>query len=151
MCKNISFIGEFNSKADSKFRVSVPAPFRKEVADADENTFVLQKNLFDDCIDMYPLCEWKRMVAEIRFKLNFFNKKHILFFREFCRGTKEVNLDSNGRILLPKHMLELVDIDKEMVFIALDSKIQIWNEEKYGSLALDGLSLTNLASEIFKK
>lgn len=113
--------------------------------------FVLRKNVFGKCIDMYPLQEWENMIAGVRARLNLFDPKHAAFFREFCRGTQEVEMDTNGRILLPRKMLDEIGIDKEMVLAAQDSMIQVWDARVYEEVAISGEELGMMAKEIFKK
>ncbi len=145
-----TFIGDYTSKIDNKCRVVVPSYFRKTVLAAGLSVFVLRKSIFEKCIDMYPLDEWERMLAEIRIKLNLLNAKHITFMREFCRGTLEVEMDANGRVLLPRRLLDEVGIDKEMIFAGQDRKIQLWDVEEYGCVAVTSEELSDLAEEIFK-
>ena len=83
-----SFIGDYTCKADSKCRVVVPASFRRVMVASQQTFFVLRKNVFGKCIDMYPLQEWENMIAGVRARLNLFDPKHAAFFREFCRGTQ---------------------------------------------------------------
>lgn len=89
-------------------------------------------------------------MEDIRTKLNVFSAKHVAFLREFCRGTQEVEMDGNGRVLLPKRILADVGIDKEMVFAAQDKSIQIWDADTYARVAMEPGKLSALAEEIFK-
>ena len=66
-----SFIGDYTCKADSKCRVVVPASFRRVMVASQQTFFVLRKNVFGKCIDMYPLQEWENMIAGVRARLNF--------------------------------------------------------------------------------
>ena len=93
---------------------------------------------------MYPLQEWENMIAGVRARLNLFDPKHAAFFREFCRGTQEVEMDTNGRIL------DEIGIDKEMVLAAQDSMIQVWDARVYEEVAISGEELGMMAEEIFK-
>ena len=145
-----SFIGDNTCKADNKCRVVVPASFRKAMVASCQSVFVLRKNVFEKCLDMYPMDEWERMIADIRSKLNLFNAKHVAFLREFSRGTQEVEMDTNGRVLLPRKMLEEVGIDKEMVFAGQDVLIQVWDAKTYEEVAVGPDVLSDLAKEIFK-
>lgn len=146
-----SFIGNYTCKADSKCRVMVPASFRKVLASSQQSIFVLRRNVFERCIDMYPAQNWEEKIAELRGRLNLFNPKHVAFLREFCRGTQEVEMDASGRILLPRRMLEEVGIDKELVFAAQDTLIQLWDVAAYEKVTLDGAALGKLAEEILGK
>ena len=145
-----SFIGDYTCKADSKCRVVVPASFRRVLASSQQTFFVLRKNVFENCIDMYPREEWERMIAGLKVKLNSFNARHVAFLREFCRGTQEVEMDANGRILLPRKILEEVGIEKEMVLAGQDSLVQIWETKAYESVAVRPGELGALAEEIFQ-
>ena len=141
-----SFVGEYTCKADNKCRVVVPSSFRKVMAA--QTIFVLRRNVFEKCIDLYPLEEWERMMEQVNGRLNRFNPKHVAFLREFCRGTQEVEMDSNGRILLPRKMLDEVGIEKEMVLSAQNATIQIWDIKTYEQVALNPMELEKLADEI---
>lgn len=145
-----TFIGDYTGKMDNKCRVVVPASFRKQMMAAGLSVFVLRRSVFEKCIDMYPIDEWERMLAGIRAKLNLFNAKHVAFMREFCRGTLEVEMDANGRILLPRRLLDEVGIDKEMVFAGQDKMIQLWDVEEYDRVAVTSEELSDLAEEIFE-
>lgn len=145
-----SFVGDYVCKADSKCRVVVPVSFRKVMAASGQTFFVLRKNVFERCMDMYPAQEWERMLAELKGRLNLFNPKHAAFFREFCRGTQEVEMDANGRVLFPRKMLEEAGIEKEMVLAAQDAFIQVWDVRAYEEAAIGGEELGALAEEIFK-
>ena len=141
-----SFVGEYTCKADNKCRVVVPSSFRKVMAT--QTIFVLRRNVFEKCIDLYPLDEWERMMEQVNGRLNRFNPTHVAFLREFCRGTQEVEMDSNGRILLPRKMLDEVGIEKEMVLSAQNAMIQIWDIKTYEQVALNPMELEKLADEI---
>lgn len=145
-----SFIGEYICRADSKYRVVVPASFRRTMVLSGQTLFVLRRNIFERCIDLYPYDVWAEKVEKLRMELNLFDRKHLAFLREFCRGTLEVEMDTNGRVLLPRKMLEDIGIEKEMVFAAQDTTIQIWASEAYGAVAVDGDELGKMAEEIFK-
>jgi len=144
-----SFVGDYTCKADSKCRVVVPSSFRKVMTASGQSLFVLRKNVFEKCIDMYPMEEWEKMMMGLKGRLNRFNARHVAFLREFCRGTQEVEMDANGRILLPRKMLEEAGIGKEMVLAAQDTMIQIWDAEIYEQVAVEPGELGRLAEEIF--
>jgi protein mraZ len=150
----LSFIGDYTCKLDSKGRLVVPAVFRKEMQAVQEGSFVLQRNIFETCIDVYPKGEWLRLAEELRAKLSPFNQEHMRFRRGFFHGALEVELDANGRILIPRKMLDQVAIEgDEIVLVGLDSKIEIWDKIKYEEGAMsteefvlltDKLNLGNL-------
>lgn len=147
----LSFIGEYSCKADSKSRIVVPASFRKAMLAAGEAVFVLRKNIYDPCLDMYPYREWERLAEELRMKLNCFDKTEAAFLREWYRGAQEVEMDGNGRILLPKRLLDEIGVGKEIVLAGQDGKIELWAAEAYRRSALGTEDFAVLTQEVFKK
>lgn len=144
-----SFIGDYSCKADSKCRVMVPASFRKVMTEGRQTVFVVRKNVFEASLDLYPYQAWEAMVDELRLKLNMFDRRHVMFLRELYRGVQEVEMDANGRILLPRRMLEEAGIGKELVLAGQDSKIAVWDVRMYEELRMGGEDFARLTQEIF--
>jgi MraZ protein len=147
----LSFIGEYICRADIKFRVVVPSSFRKQMMSARQATFILRKNIFEECLDVYPLNEWEAMVEALKLKLNLFDRTQAAFFRAFYAGAQEVEMDASGRILLPKRLLEEVKVEKEMMFSGQGSKIEIWNNEVYERLRMSGDGFAEMTQEVLGK
>lgn len=145
----LSFIGEYSCRADNKYRVVVPSPFRKIMEAGQQEVFVLRKNIFEACIDMYPYKEWEMLVADLRGKLNLFDRTHAAFLRELYRGTQQVEMDGNGRILLPRRMLEEVGVEKEIVLAGEDTKIELWGAKAYAGIGMKGEDFAGLTQQIF--
>lgn len=145
----LSFIGDYSCKADGKGRVVVPASFRKVMQVSQQSFFVLRKNIFETCVDMYPYSEWEALMAGIRGKLNPFDRNHAAFLRGWYRGTLEVEMDGNGRILLPKRLLEEIGVDRELVLAGQDAKIEIWSEQAYRQSAIDPEEFAGLTQQVF--
>ncbi len=139
----LSFIGDYTCKLDSKGRGVVPAVFRKEMQAAGEVSFVMRRNIFDECIDVYPKDEWLKLIAGLREKLSQFNREQVRFFREFFRGAQEVELDGNGRVLIPRRMLDSIGIE-----VGQDSKIEIWGKIKYEESTMNTDEFVLLTSQI---
>jgi len=143
-----TFIGDYNCKLDAKGRVLLPSAFRKLLNGDSEHRCVLRKNLYEKCLDLYPLLEWERQTQMVRSKLNSFNKTHAGFLREFFRGTAEVQIDSNGRILIPKKFFDFAGFSKNIVLAGQDGKIEIWDENSYEQVTWDENGFSELANEI---
>ncbi|MBQ4230834.1 MAG: hypothetical protein II671_04715, partial [Salinivirgaceae bacterium] len=97
---------------------------------------------------MYTSKEWERQNEIIRSQINPFNKEHNRFLRGFYRGTAEIELDNNGRLLLPKRLLDEAGIDKDIVLSGQDTKIELWSESKYNAMAEDENEFAALAEKI---
>jgi MraZ protein len=145
-----NFIGEFNCKIDAKGRVMLPSALRKQLAPEANERFVMNRG-FESCLVLYPKNEWEVISAEVN-KLNQYVKKNREFIRYFYRGATELELDSNGRLLLPKRMLQYAGIDKEIVLFAYGNRIEIWDKDKYDNLLTDEPEdFADLAEEVMGK
>jgi len=143
-----SFIGEISCKLDTKGRILFPAAFKKQIPAAAQEKFVIKKDIFEDCLVVYPYNEWERQVDIIRKKLNPYNKDHNRFLRGFFRGTAEIELDASNRVLLPKRLVEKIKAEKELVLIGLDTKLEIWSKELYDELNNQDDDFAQLAEDI---
>ncbi len=144
----LTFIGDYPCKLDAKGRFLLPAAFRKLLAASSEDRFVMRKNLYENCLDLFPSSEWDKQLAKIRSQLNPFNRKHATFLREFFRGTAEVQVDSNGRILIPKKYFTDTDLSKGLTLVGQDGKIEIWDTEKYQDSGMNQEEFNQLANDI---
>lgn len=144
----MSFVGDHNVKADAKGRVAVPSAFRKQFVSAEQGRFVLRKDIFQNCLVLYPVTEWNRQVDLLRTKLNDYNRSHKKFKAQFFRDTAEIEMDGSGRVLLPKRLLELVGISREIVLAGMDQVIEVWCKETYEGNGMEGDDFADLAEEI---
>ena len=129
----VTFIGNCSAKLDDKGRVVFPSPLKSLMPPSGDMRFVLKKNLFKDCLDMFTFEEWERQSSEMYGKLNImFNKDHDSLWSEFWRESAVVKPDEKlGRITIPRKLLGSIGITKEVVFAGCGYKIEIWAEDKY--------------------
>lgn len=124
------FLGNIEAKTDAKGRLFIPAQFRKQIQAASEEKLIMRKDVFQDCLILYPESVWNQELNELRSKLNKWNATHQLIFRQFVSDVEIIIPDGNGRILIPKRYLQLCSIRSEVRFIGVDDKIEIWAKEK---------------------
>ncbi|MBO8477694.1 MAG: division/cell wall cluster transcriptional repressor MraZ [Bacteroidetes bacterium] len=142
----VKFIGEYSGKVDDKGRIIFPSAFKSLMQNEGDMRFVIKKDIFEDCLGMYTYSEWERQSEELKAKLNFFNRKHAAFWREYMRNRAIVEPDSKlGRITVPKKLLEAIGVDKEVVFSGNDHKIEIWAKDRYESGAVSEEEIISLA------
>ncbi|HPG55473.1 MAG: cell division/cell wall cluster transcriptional repressor MraZ [Paludibacteraceae bacterium] len=123
-----SFIGNIEAKVDAKGRAFVPAQFRRLV---DENSvFVLRKGIFDDCLVLYPEAVWEEIIGVMRQKLSRWNRKEEQVFRQFVAEANRIELEDNGRMLIPKRYIESIGIKNDIRFVGCDTSIEIWPSNK---------------------
>ncbi|MBL4931058.1 MULTISPECIES: division/cell wall cluster transcriptional repressor MraZ [Clostridium] len=119
------FIGEYQHGLDSKNRMIIPSKLREELG----NKFILTKGL-DGCLYAYPMSEWKILEEKLK-SLPLTNKDARAFVRFFFAGACEVELDKQGRGLIPQNLIEYANIEKEIVSIGVLTRIEIWSKEKW--------------------
>ncbi len=133
----IKFIGEHTVKIDDKGRMVFPSQFKSLFDSQAKLLFVIKKDLYANCLQMFTYEEWERESEEIKSRLNFFNEEHAQFWRDYMRNRAIVEPDGKlGRISIPKNLLSSVGIDrekgvKEVIFAGNDHKIEIWAKENY--------------------
>jgi len=143
-----TFIGDYNCRVDEKGRVTFPSSLKKQMDTASQNRFVVKKDIFEQCLVLYPIEEWERQNAIIRSKVNPYNKEHNKFLRNFYRGSAEIVLDGNNRLLIPKRLLELAEISKEAILAGQYGKIEIWSKELYEAVEESNEDFAALAEKI---
>ncbi len=142
-----SFIGDILCKIEAKGRFSFPAGLKKQL-DNEQKKFVIKKDIYEKCLVLYTSEEWQRQIDFIRSKLNPYNKEHSRFLREFYRDTAEMTMDTSGRILIPKRLLDMVEIKKEVYLLGLDTKIEIWAKEIYEQIEHSDTEFADLAQKL---
>lgn len=123
------FLGNSEAKLDTKGRVFLPSSFRKQLQGFAEDSLVLRKDIFQDCLVIYPETVWNEQLQDLRSRLNRWNARHQMIFRQFVSDVEIITLDSNGRLLIPKRYLKLANIAQEVRFIGMDDTIEIWSKE----------------------
>lgn len=145
----IKFIGEFTVKVDDKGRLIFPSSFKAMLASGSDLRFVVKRHLFANCLEMYTYEEWSRESEQVKSRLNFFNREHDAFWREYMRDRAEVEPDEKlGRISIPKRLLDEIGVGKEVVFAGNDHKIEIWAKEAFTINKMKGDDFTLLAEKI---
>ena len=115
-------IGEYQHSVDEKGRVALPAKFRKSLTDG----VVVTKGL-DPCLHIYPMEQWRR-VAE---KLTQLPSSKLHVIRMMLSQASHSEIDGQGRILIPSHLLEKAGIKNKAVVVGLYTRGELWNEERW--------------------
>lgn len=126
----VNLIGTYECKADVKGRLMVPSPVKKQLSAVLQEGFVLKRSVFQSCLELYPMSEWNLMMQKVN-KLNKFVKKNNDFIRRFTAGVKVIELDSSGRLLIPKDLHSFAGISKEVVLSSAVNIIEIWDKKRY--------------------
>lgn len=140
------FTSEYTGKLDAKGRLVLPAKMKANLPEASSNELFMREG-FEPCLELYPLLEYKKIYSKIA-GLNEFNAEFRKLQRNFFRGSATVELDTAGRMLIPKSMLQYANLDKEIVVVGMGNRMEIWNPEQYEKyLIKDPQELSELAEK----
>lgn len=118
------FMGEYNHSIDAKGRIIVPAKFREALGEQ----FVVTLGL-DGCLFVYPDEEWQEFIQQLNNLPG--NKEARQLQRYFMAGAATCEVDKQGRILIPHKLREAAALEKEIVFVGVLKKIEIWSKERW--------------------
>lgn len=129
---NSMFMGEYSHTIDAKGRVIVPAKFR----DALGTEFVVTLGL-DGCLFLYTMEEWQAFSAKLEALPG--GKEVRQLKRFFMASAFPCELDKQGRMLIPQKHREHAGLEKELFFVGMSNKIEIWSKERYEALSFEGM------------
>lgn len=139
------FMGEYQHAIDPKNRIIVPSKFRDGLG----STFIMTKGL-DGCLYGYTMEEWNKLEEKLK-QLPLTNKDARAFSRFFFSGATEIEIDKQGRALIPQNLIDYAIIIKEIVTIGVSNRIEIWSKEKwesYNDLNIDFDEIAEKMSEL---
>ncbi len=131
------FTGTYHATIDDKGRIVLPAAFKKEMGDLVQEPLIIEKNLFRDCLDIYPEKYWKDRVAAFKSTLDPFDEDDDAFLQFFYENFIKVGMAANGRINIPDDYLVYGKLEKSVLLIGMGLSIRIWNAVEYGKQRMD--------------
>lgn len=134
------FKGEHHYALDEKGRLVLPPRFRRALGP----TVVVTRGV-DECINVYSPREWTRFEKGLRALP--IKRRHVVRF--FLASAEDVELDRQGRMMLPAHLRAHAKIDREAVVVGMDRHLEVWSEEGWFSyLGRAQSETTRLAEEM---
>jgi len=119
------FMGSYEYKMDDKGRVLVPPQFKEELGEK----FIITRG-FENCLFVYPISEWNRISKELE-KIPLSSKELRYFTRIWFSSAQEITIDQYGRILIPNDFRKYANLNKEIVFIGVLNRVEIWDKEMW--------------------
>lgn len=142
------FIGNIDAKADVKGRVFVPASFRKILGAAGDSRIILRKDVYQNCLVLYPATVWNQELDELRSRLNKYDEAQQRLFRQFVSKTEVLEMDSSGRILIPKRYFQECNMGSEVRFVGMDNTIEIWGRDQLEESLMDTETFRNSVKDL---
>ena len=119
------FLGEYQHSIDEKGRIAIPIKFRKLL----EKGAVVTRGL-DSCLFLYPKKEWGELAGRIA-ALPISQADSRAFGRHMLSGAMEVEIDKQGRAVLPDYLRKFAGINKKAVVAGLYNRVEIWDADKW--------------------
>lgn len=143
----LNLLGEYDCKLDTKGRMMLPAGLKKQLQEVVHEGFVINRDMFDRCLILYPMQEWREVSSKIG-KLNRFVAKNVRFIRKFNNGATNVELDAAGRMLIPSSLSDYADLKKEIKVAGNGDRIEIWSKANYEAMLNEDVDMARLSEEV---
>jgi len=143
----LNLLGEYDCKLDAKGRLMFPAPLKRQLEDVLHEGFVINRDLFANCLVLYPAQQWAEVSGQLG-KLNRFIEKNVRFIRRFNNGATPVTLDGTGRLLVPGALAKYADLTKEVKLMGNGDRIEIWSKSRYDEMLNEDIDMGALSEEV---
>ncbi|HCP08704.1 MAG TPA: cell division/cell wall cluster transcriptional repressor MraZ [Candidatus Moranbacteria bacterium] len=118
-------IGEYQHSIDLKKRLAVPSKFRTEL----KSKVVVTRGL-DKCLFIYPMKVWEELANKLG-TLPVGEAGTRSFIRLMLTGATDVDVDKQGRILIPDYLKEYAGLGKNVVVAGVYNRLEIWDEKRW--------------------
>lgn len=119
------FIGEYQHIIDDKGRLAIPMKFRERLGKG----AVITRGL-DSCLFVFPMDEWTKFAEKIS-ALPFSQSNSRAFSRLMLAGAMDVEIDKQGRVVVPEYLREYAKLGKDTVVAGLYNRIEVWDRSKW--------------------
>ncbi|MCH2037563.1 MAG: division/cell wall cluster transcriptional repressor MraZ [Rickettsiales bacterium] len=134
------FLSTYSNKVDKKGRVSVPAQFRAVLSNQNFAGVIVYNSFVNDCIEASSMERIERISSSIDM-LDPFSNERDAFATTILGSSVQLAFDGEGRILLPSHLLEDIEITDKAVFVGKGQTFEIWNPDKFELYAKEARAL----------
>lgn len=118
-------LGEFKHNLDIKGRMAIPAKFRSKLA----NGAIITRGL-DNCLFVFANDEWEELAKKL-VSLPLAQANSRAFARLMLAGAMDVEIDTQGRILIPDYLRKYAGLDKKVVVTGLYNRIEVWDSDTW--------------------
>ena len=138
--------GEFECKLDAKGRLTLPSKVKSKLPEVSGNQLILSLGL-EPCLVLYPLVEYRKIYSRIA-SMNEFDEEYRKLQRNFFRRITELELDSAGRLLVPKSMSKYAKLEKEIILVGMGNRMELWDAGVYEEFIInDNAEFSKLAQK----
>jgi MraZ protein len=120
-------LGEYKHNLDTKGRMAIPAKFRDKLS-----TGAIITRGIDNCLFVFANAEWEMLAAKL-IALPLAQANSRAFVRLMLAGASDVEVDSQGRILIPDYLRKYAGLKKTVVVAGLYNRVEIWDEATWNA------------------
>ncbi len=136
-----TFMGTYTVKLDEKGRIFIPAGYRKMLVEMGQRSIVLRKDTDNACLIVYPETVWNKKVEVLSETLNEWDSEDNMLLTQFMAEAEQVEMDSQGRVLLQKRLLQLLQSEQastsELLIVGMRDRFAIWDKETFEASMMD--------------
>ena len=137
------FTSEHECKLDAKGRLVLPSRLKSVLPEASKKSIIIRKG-FEPNLIIYPLHEFQNIYTRIN-SLNEFSSEQRKLKRNLFSSISQVDLDSNGRFLLPKSMISHTGLEKDVILVGMGNVIELWSPDNYKKYLIINICSINIS------
>lgn len=122
------FHGSNKLSIDAKGRMQIPVEYRDQLAELCQCKLVATRDLHEKCLLLYPAPRWEDLLNRLKKKANSSRQVRDLF-RFLIGNAKPIQMDGNGRILIPSNLREFATLEKQVTLVGVLDNFEIWSDE----------------------
>jgi len=123
-------IGTYYAKLDGHGRIMIPKGLREQLKDIEHEGFVLRRATFFDNLELHPRAEWENWMQQL-LKVKKTSREKVKLISLINAGSRLVSFDMHGRLQIPKDLIKVMGLKKEVVIASEGNILQIWDKDKY--------------------
>jgi MraZ protein len=143
-----SFIGNSEAKVDNKGRVFIPAHYRKALSDEENAQLVMRKDPYSNSLVFYPESIWNEKLTLLKSELNEWNPTHQILLMQYVGEAELLDIDSQGRVLIPKKYLVLTGIESDVLFVGMLNTFSLWSKPLFEKVKYSPAEFSQLLQSI---
>ncbi len=137
------FMGEYHHSIDSKGRIIIPSKVREGLGE----NFIVTRGL-DGCLFLYPKSGWENIINKYKELPDTKGKRQ--YMRIFLSGATTCEYDKQGRINIPKPLVDYAKLEKDCIIIGVDERLEIWSKDCWEEfISLNEENLSEIADSLF--
>jgi len=147
----INLTGVYECRIDNKGRFMFPVALRKQLSGVLSEGFIVKRSVHRQCLELFPMQIWNKEMQEVN-RLNRYIKANDDFIRALTAGHRQIEIDTPGRLLIPKDLAVYASLGKDIVCATLIDRIELWDKALYEKVIKEiSVDFSALAEQVMGK